>query len=84
MNRIITYKERDEEGNVTQPTVMRCDCGEKIEIYSHHDVDCDRCHRSYNSAGQMLADRSQWGEETGEMACDYDRGAAGDHGMDEP
>lgn len=30
--------------------------------------------REYNSSGQMLAPREQWGEETGETAADYDRG----------
>ncbi len=31
---------------------------------------CDRCGADYNSSGQMLADRSQWGEETGESLAD--------------
>lgn len=31
---------------------------------------CDRCGRDYNSSGQELAPRSQWGEETGESLAD--------------
>ena len=31
---------------------------------------CDRCGDDYNSAGQRLAPREQWGEETGESAAD--------------
>jgi hypothetical protein len=54
---------------------MLCDCGQKLKMYRPGaDIDCDRCHRSYNSFGQLLAPRSQWGEETGETAFDYDRG----------
>ena len=35
---------------------------------------CDKCGADYNSAAQLLAPRSQWGEETGETAMDYDIG----------
>lgn len=31
---------------------------------------CDHCGADYNSSGQRLASRSQWGEETGETASD--------------
>jgi len=31
---------------------------------------CPRCERDYNGSGQLLAPRSQWGEETGETAAD--------------
>lgn len=74
---------RQWESRETIPGIMQCECGEKIEIYDHHDVHCEKCYREYNSAGSLLAPRSQWGEETGETAFDYDQGAAGNHGMDE-
>ena len=45
--------------------VMRCDCGEEIECVSWWSNECD-CGTEYNGAGQALAPRSQWGEETGE------------------
>ena len=73
MSRILVYREHE---NGT-PGLMQCDCGRKIEIYDHRDLHCGKCGRDYNSAGQQLADRSQWGEETGETAMDYDLGAAG-------
>ena len=31
---------------------------------------CEECERDYNWAGQQLAPREQWGEETGETAAD--------------
>ncbi len=31
---------------------------------------CEVCERDFNSSGQSLAPRSQWGEETGESASD--------------
>lgn len=66
----------------TVPGILQCDCGAKHEIWDHHDITCERCGESYNSAGQKLAPRSQWGEETGESAFDYDLGAAGFEGRD--
>jgi hypothetical protein len=58
------------------PGLMKCDCDEELEMHGGgRDIHCD-CGRSYNSAGQLLAPRSQWGEETGECAADYDRGFA--------
>jgi hypothetical protein len=74
MSRIIKHRHEDYEGS---PGQMRCDCGAIIELWrAGADVGCDRCDRSYNSSGQLLADRSQWGEETGETAFDYDQGFA--------
>lgn len=34
------------------------------------DFDCPRCGSEFNSGGQRLAPRSQWGEETGEHPAD--------------
>lgn len=66
--------ERNEEG---RPIAMRCDCGKTVHFTDYRpgsDVECNYCGREYNSAGQLLAPREQWGEETGETAQDYYRG----------
>lgn len=53
----------------------QCACGCTIDANGPgRDIQCPRCHTEYNSAGQTLAPREQWGEETGETAADYDRG----------
>lgn len=76
MSRIIRYKERNHETGDIVPGLMKCDCGAELEMYRPGaDIDCD-CGRSYNSGGQLLAPREQWGEETGESAMDYDQGFA--------
>lgn len=65
---------REEDG---RPIELQCDCGARLDMEGLRpgsDVECDRCGREYNSAGQLLADRSQWGEETGETAQDYYQG----------
>jgi hypothetical protein len=51
------------------PAVGKCVCGDHVEL-EHFTNTCGRCGRDYNSAGQELAPRSQWGEETGETAAD--------------
>lgn len=50
------------------PAVGLCVCGEHVSLGSFTNT-CG-CGRDYNSAGQQLADRSQWGEETGEHWSD--------------
>lgn len=68
-DRILT---RDEDG---RPATMLCECGRTLPFEAPGaDIECQKCGREYNSAGQLLADRSQWGEETGETAQDYYRG----------
>jgi hypothetical protein len=47
---------------------IRCACGAKLTCMSFTNT-CD-CGRDYNTAGQLLASREQWGEETGETAGD--------------
>ncbi len=47
------------------PAVIRCDCcGEHVEL--HGFTNSCECGADYNMSGDMLAPRSQWGEETGE------------------
>lgn len=50
------------------PSIGRCSCGEEVTL-DHFTNTCD-CGRDYNSSGQLLAPRSQWGEETGESLGD--------------
>ena len=57
------------------PGLMVCGCGnvwEEGPTYGR-DFSCDKCGADYNSGGQRLADRSQWGEETGEHPADVAR-----------
>lgn len=59
------------------PEFAVCRCGSKIPWEGPgSDFECLRCGNAYNSAGQHLAPRSQWGKETGETAADYDQGVA--------
>lgn len=52
-------------------TVGLCECGEKVELSGFTNT-CD-CGADYNMSGQRLADRSQWGEDTGEHPADIAR-----------
>lgn len=45
---------------------IRCRCGTPLELWDSWANECDKCGQEYNGSGQALADRSQWGEETGE------------------
>lgn len=54
----------------TEPAVIRCQCGARVTLYDPFASGCDHCGREYNGAGQLLAPRSQWGEETGESLAD--------------
>ena len=51
-----------------RPKEVTCDCGQLIEC-SRFTNTCS-CGADYNMSGQLLASRSQWGEETGETADD--------------
>lgn len=53
-------------------------CNRPVEL-SHFTNTCE-CGADYNMSGQVLAPRSQWGEETGETADDILRG---DFSLDE-
>lgn len=48
-----------------EPAIGRCSCGKGVILDSFTNT-CDGCGADYNSAGQRLAPREQWGEETGE------------------
>lgn len=49
----------------TTPAVIRCQCGKPLTLCDSETV-CN-CGREFNLCGQLLAPRSQWGEETGEL-----------------
>lgn len=50
------------------PAIGRCSCGAEITLQGF--VCSCECGLEYNSCGQQLAPRSQWGEETGESVAD--------------
>lgn len=56
------------ESRYTIPAAVRCSCGREVEL-DHFTNACD-CGRDYNSHGDLLAPREQWGEETGEHLAD--------------
>ncbi len=51
-----------------RPAVGECECGRHVEL--HGFTNTCACGLDYNQSGQVLAPRSQWGEETGESLCD--------------
>jgi len=48
--------------------MIQCDCGSSVACRNFTNT-CE-CGADYNMSGQLLAPRSQWGEETGETADD--------------
>lgn len=68
-----------------QPKIITCRCGRSLACPAFTNT-CT-CGRDYNSAGQLLAPRVQWGEETGERVSDILRVdaeiAAGRNPLDE-
>jgi len=61
--RVIKY-----DGSWTEEAVGLCECGCEVELGQFTNA-CD-CGRDYDRGGQLLAPRSQWGEETGESVAD--------------
>jgi hypothetical protein len=55
-------------GNDKMRLLIRCDCNNEL-VCNGFTNECS-CGRDYNFGGSLLADRSQWGEETGESASD--------------
>ena len=51
-----------------RPAVLMCHCGREVEL-DGFTCACP-CGSDYNQSGQLLAPRSQWGEETGESLGD--------------
>lgn len=69
---IIREPVRDEDGRKLEPAIGKCDCGTEVELDGFTNT-CDGCGSDYNWAGQLLAPREQWGEETGEHPADIAR-----------
>lgn len=68
---------REVDTSYNQPAVGLCDrCGAEVVLAGFTNT-CD-CGADYNHAGQMLAPRGCWGEETGETAADILRGGEDD------
>lgn len=65
------FVRREDIGGGRTRGVVKCDCGAEV-LCSHFTNTCD-CGRDYNMSGSLLADRSQWGEETGEHPSDVAR-----------
>lgn len=66
---IIKEAIRDPETyRILEPAIGLCPCGRQVEL-GHFTCPCE-CGRDYNWAGQLLAPREQWGEETGESLSD--------------
>ena len=53
----------------THCRIGECHCGAEVALEGFTNT-CDNCGRDYNMSGQLLANRSQWGEETGESLSD--------------
>jgi hypothetical protein len=68
MGKIGFYEDPDRPGKVIR--VLSCQCGADFELIDWFEEQCPKCGRSYNGAGQELAPKSQWGEETGETLAD--------------
>lgn len=45
-----------------EPACGKCDCGRIVELFDPMTNTCD-CGLEYNCVGQLLAPRSQWGDE---------------------
>lgn len=58
-----------QEHHYTEPAIGICRCGCEVVLDGFTNT-CEGCGRDYNMSGQELADRSQWGEETGEHYSD--------------
>jgi len=50
-----------------EPHIKKCDCGNIVALRDSFSNECTECGKSYNSAGQLLAPKSQWGGETGSI-----------------
>ena len=68
MARIVRRIENPRGAHFPSKPVVLCECGEEVVCYGFTNT-CV-CGADYNHAGQRLAARVHWGEETGESAAD--------------
>lgn len=66
--RVIAGGVRERQFRYKQVATGTCECGEKMELPNFTNT-CE-CGRDYNSSGQELAPRSQWGCDTNESLGD--------------
>jgi hypothetical protein len=59
---------RKEQWGTRTVRIIRCHCGRELACPGFTNT-CE-CDADYNWAGQRLAPREQWGEETGESLSD--------------
>jgi hypothetical protein len=52
------------------PRIIKCPCGEEVDLDHHFTNSCGKCGRDYDGSGNELAPRHLWGEETGEHFTD--------------
>lgn len=79
-----TYRDYGVEYDETswnEAAVIRCQCGGEVALEMVMTNTCDKCHRDYNSSGQLLAPREQWGWDTGESVSDI---LSADWGINDP
>jgi len=58
----------DKNNRIVSRPVLLCDCGREVDLVGFTNS-CS-CGADYDSAGNLLAPREQWGEETGEYLGD--------------
>ena len=66
-----------------EPAEGQCTCGATVYLSLSLVNSCDKCKQEYNASGQLLAPRSQWGEDTGESISEIMQGnlpMGGDNG----
>jgi hypothetical protein len=67
LSRVLVFNRKEEVKEMDKE--IRC-CGQILRKgtgYFATDYLCDKCGAEYNSAGNRLAPRNMWGEETGEQ-----------------
>jgi hypothetical protein len=60
------------DGRQVERLLIRCSCGTEVLCATFTNT-CSNCGTDYNTSGQALAPREQWGEETGEHWSDVAR-----------
>ena len=71
-NSTIPWSVEESTQNWIEPAIGLCKCGGEVELEGFTNA-CESCGTDYNSFGQQLAPREQWGEETGEHPADIAR-----------
>lgn len=69
--RIIDKGVKSFTSSYVEPSIGRCTCGQKVVLAGFTNT-C-ACGQEYNSSGQLLAPREQWGWDTGEYPIDIER-----------